>query len=116
MSLKDFTDAYVECAFWATVDDDGVPFDALSIDLAPGIAEQLGVDCEDFYSAHFATWRDAGMDDAQAGHDFWLTRNGHGAGFWDRGIGEAGDALTAASKAYGTCDLYMGDDGMIYAA
>ena len=20
----------------------------------------------------------------QAGHDFWLTRNGHGAGFWDR--------------------------------
>jgi hypothetical protein len=23
-------------------------------------------------------------DDAQAGRDFWLTRQGHGAGFWDR--------------------------------
>ena len=21
---------------------------------------------------------------AQAGHDFWFTRNGHGVGFWDR--------------------------------
>ena len=21
----------------------------------------------------------------QAGHDFWLSRNGHGSGFWDRG-------------------------------
>lgn len=23
-------------------------------------------------------------DDERAGHDFWLTRAGHGAGFWDR--------------------------------
>lgn len=23
-------------------------------------------------------------DPAQVGHDLWLTRNGHGAGFWDR--------------------------------
>lgn len=24
------------------------------------------------------------VDMEQAGHDFWLTRNGHGTGFWDR--------------------------------
>lgn len=37
----------------------------------------------------------------QCGHDFILTRNGHGAGFWDRGYGAAGDRLTSAAKAYG---------------
>jgi len=36
--------------------------------------------------------------EAQAGHDFWLTRNGHGAGFWDGDWPETGDALTEASK------------------
>lgn len=37
----------------------------------------------------------------QCGHDYILTRNGHGAGFWDRGYGAAGDRLTAAVKVYG---------------
>ena len=27
-------------------------------------------------------------------HDYWLTRNRHGAGFWDRGLGDLGDRLT----------------------
>lgn len=50
----------------------------------------------------------------QAGHDFWLTRNGHGAGFWDGDWPESGDALTEASKAFGIVDIYVGDDGLIY--
>jgi hypothetical protein len=49
----------------------------------------------------------------QAGGDFWLTRNGHGVGFWDRGLGELGDRLTAASKPHGSSDLYIGDDGKV---
>ena len=36
-----------------------------------------------------------------AGHDFALTRNGHGAGFWDRGLGEMGDMLTKECEPYG---------------
>ncbi len=54
------------------------------------------------------------IDDEQAGHDFWLTRCGHGAGFWDRGLGEIGDRLTDAAHAAGNVDLYLGDDGKIY--
>lgn len=38
---------------------------------------------------------------SQLGHDFALTRAGHGAGFWDRGTGEVGDRLSKASKTYG---------------
>lgn len=50
----------------------------------------------------------------RAGHDFWLTRNGHGAGFWDRGMGKLGDRLADAARAYGSVDLYVGDDKKIY--
>jgi hypothetical protein len=53
---------------------------------------------------------------AQIGHDFWLTRNRHGAGFWDRGLGDLGDKLTAAAHTYGESNLYVGDDGQVYVA
>jgi hypothetical protein len=51
---------------------------------------------------------------ARAGHDFWLTRNGHGAGFWDRGLGDLGERLSKAAKVYGEVYLYPGDDGKVY--
>lgn len=46
----------------------------------------------------------------QHGHDFALTRNGHGAGFWDRGYGAVGDRLTEAAQAYGEHSV-LTDDG-----
>lgn len=48
------------------------------------------------------------------GHDFWLTRNGHGAGFWDRGYGELGDFLATWAKTFGEANLTVGDDGRVY--
>lgn len=38
-------------------------------------------DCVKFQEIHAFDLSDE--DDDHAGHDFWLTRNGHGAGFWD---------------------------------
>lgn len=40
--------------------------------------------------------------------DFWLTRNGHGAGFWDRGAGSVGKRLTDAAKSYGERYVFDG--------
>ena len=45
---------------------------------------------------------------------FLLTRNGHGAGFWDRGNGALGDRLADAARVYGTQGAYVGDDELIY--
>lgn len=42
------------------------------------------------------------------GHDMTLTRNGHGAGFWDRGMGEIGDVLTDWAKGLGTLSVFHG--------
>ena len=54
----------------------------------------------------------------QAGHDFWLTRNGHGAGFWDRSddtyFGYQ-DFFTKISEMHGEVYIYLGDDGFAHA-
>ena len=47
----------------------------------------------------------------RAGHDFALTRNGHGTGFWDRGLGTLGDLLTERAKAFGEQNAFVDDDG-----
>ena len=44
-----------------------------------------------------------------AGHDFALTRNHHGAGFWDRGYGDVGNWLTFAAHAYGESNAWITD-------
>lgn len=47
------------------------------------------------------------------GHDFWLTSQGHGAGFWDRGLGEVGDTLTDSVDGYGDLvGLYLDEEGV----
>ena len=51
----------------------------------------------------------------QAGHDFWLTRNHHGCGFWD-GEWEEPQAteLTEASKKFGEFGLYVHNDKLVH--
>lgn len=122
--MDPFTRAYIAAALWSSNDESdesgGDPFDANydGTDIAP---ETLAENAEDIASG-CARPKGADWDDAeQAGHDFWLTRCGHGAGFWDgdwkgRQIDgkDAGDRLTEASEAFGNVDLYLGDDGKIY--
>ena len=56
---------------------------------------------------------DTGLGHAM--HDFVLTRNRHGAGFWDRGLlGGLGDKLTQAAQAFGPMHVYVGDDGLVH--
>jgi hypothetical protein len=118
--IDQFTDAYIECALWSSTDnaDDsgGEPLDSNygPEDIAPETYAQMVLDCESFQGANAGYLEMAG-DAARNGHDFWLTRNHHGAGFWDRGYpGNVGDILTERAHAYGEVDLMVGDDGMIY--
>ena len=50
---------------------------------------------------------------ASVGVNFHLTRNRHGAGFWDGDWGELGDRLTEAAHAYGSCEVFQSDDGSL---
>ncbi len=92
-------------------------------DLAPETLARMVADCERFQRENaellISEYCPSQVDntiDRQAGHDFWLTRNGHGSGFWDGDWTEpAATRLTNASKAFGEMNLYVGDDGRIYA-
>jgi len=52
-----------------------------------------------------------GMEESQIGHDFWLSRNHHGAGFFDRGLGKIGDKLQDLSQEF--VELNVFDEGKI---
>jgi hypothetical protein len=140
--LDTFTQAYIEVALRMSIDNandqGGEPLDAnYDIDeIAPECLTQMIADCQDFLSIEENGHTVADLierREIRAGQDFWLTRNRHGAGFWDGGWEEpyvelddngepcmvqrwptAGDYLTAMSHACGSFDLYVGDDGLIY--
>jgi hypothetical protein len=124
--LSPFVRAYIECALWSSNDNydesGGEPLDAnYSIDdISEATLAEMVSECEDFQASNDSDLDASGLDEEQQGHDFWLTRNHHGAGFWDRKArgtpeGEACERLSEASKVYGSVDLYVGDDGKIYA-
>lgn len=97
------------------VDEDDEAYDGLHHGCA-GSFRDAGYTADDVRNAAGAeaqvvdfvlmNWRDVvDLNPADVGQDFWLTRDGHGPGFWDRGR-ERGDRLTAAAKMYGDCGLY----------
>lgn len=117
--IDDFIAGYVTCALWSSNDDSDTPLDHnyTPEDIAPEAQATMEADCEKFVSENLLRLEE--WDASQAGHDFWLTRNGHGAGFWDRDDSHGRpmacrDALSDAARAFGEVDLYVGDDGRIY--
>lgn len=127
LGLDEFTWAYIEAALWSTNDESneqgGNPLDDNygAEDIAPATLKAMVADCKRFQeenAADIATGDDRTGYTAveHAGHDFWLTRNGHGCGFWDGDWPEeAGGRLTRACEAFGEINLYVSDDdGVIY--
>jgi hypothetical protein len=114
-----FTRQYIATALWSSNDEStpqgGEPMDAnYSVDdISEDALERIKADCAKFQAENADTLSE--FDAEQTGHDFWLTRNHHGAGFWDGDYPEpAATILDNASKAFGECDLYIGDDGKVY--
>ena len=111
---------YLITALWAETDNSnndagGDPLDKNYdvSDVAPESFEQAKQDCEAFVQKAGSLLD--GLDMESVGHDFWLTRNGHGAGFWDGDYEKKiGIKLTELSKQFGECHAYVGDDNKIY--
>lgn len=90
---------------------DGILDSVLSVDdLRPYVVEAATKDVDAFLEQvgeYLKYWELPGeLTAGQLGHDFNLTRNHHGAGFWDRGYGELGDWLTRVAQSYGSQALY----------
>lgn len=126
--FESFRDAYVRTMLWSSTDESddtgGNPLDDnySADDLSDEALDRVNAECRAFlyrvacyipndpavkFGPDFDLW-------GRAGHDFWLTRCGHGAGFWDGDWPVYGDLLTKASQTFGNLDPYVGDDRKIY--
>lgn len=119
MNLENVLEGYLTALLWST--SDGELESLEGFELAPEALEQCRADCARFLAIariDLIKYEKEGgfpMPEQYAGHDFWLTRAGHGVGFWDRGLNELGDRLTATVKAnFKNVDPYLGDDGKVY--
>lgn len=124
-ALDEFTKGYVEALFFTesctSVDteefctpefqalieegqsDGRVPGDCAWCDFDAASKAQIIEDCAKFQAENAEGLAEAldngsidGYDERAAGRDFWYTRNGHGVGFWDRGLGDPGERLSEA--------------------
>lgn len=107
--------AYIEAAAFTDFGTDSdIPSDA---DFAPESIEAARNTCADFLRANediSLAYVNSGKTWDAFGHDLWFTRNRHGVGFWDRGIGELGELLTEAAHKIGETWTYQGDDDLVY--
>jgi len=113
-----FIDGFLDCALWAELDDNEQALE-VNYDLSDFDQDkltQLKKECVEFFNDNIELLNRTPetYNYGHAGHDFWLTRNGHGAGFWDGDADPVGGELTEKCKKYKSVELYIGDDNKIY--
>lgn len=127
-AFQQFLRGYVAALLWSSSDDvDGETVNLDQYETSTAADDHCRAACLAFFEANRAdidaaalAYDRSGSDGADtgydyAGHDFALTRNGHGAGYWDGDLPEElGARLTAAAQAVGECWPYLGDDGAVY--
>ena len=127
-ALEDMTNGYLQALLWTSnANEDGQNFLELgySIDDIPK-ATRDGV--RDTFKAvvtcHPLAVRLYGVERQGScaivwdhfGYDFLLTRDRHGAGFWDRGLGELGEHLSQITRLLGDSEyLCISEDGTLEA-
>lgn len=118
---------YLETALWSSNDEStpqgGVPLDRnyeIS-DISKESVERAKADCQKFYDQAEVILGKNGdeiisLDETKLGHDFWLSRNRHGAGFFDADYldDEMKDALQDLAESFGEVNLIVGDDEVLY--
>lgn len=97
-----FYQGYVSCLLWTEGVDIGN-----SSDLSPSLRQESRTDCRNFFDECAELF---GANYEQAGHDFWLSRNGHGAGFFDGDYAGNERLLQKAARLYGSVSAYYDEE------
>ena len=118
-TFEDFREGYVEAMLWAntySITGEELAVEPTVNDLDSETQLQLSNDARTFYDTNLRLLTEAATARpwSHLGHDFALTRNRHGAGFWDRGLGTCGEKLTVEAQAMGESNLFVDDDGIVY--
>lgn len=117
-SIDRATEAALECALWT-----GLKYHPTDQSIEPVELDRAGYGMDDFTKEARARMRTMILSFTRAvtselcldinripadsfGHDFVLTAQGHGAGFWDRGYGALGEDLSKFARTY-SVDVYV---------
>ena len=109
----EFYRGYLRSALWASMDDNGNSLDDTydARHIAEHTDDEMAGDAVHFLNSHSHLLPADAL--YQAGTDFWLSRNGHGTGYFDRPevYGDETDALQKAAGAAGEYSLNPEPDG-----
>lgn len=126
-NIDEIYNGFISAMLWATIDQN--ISDETHLDSNYGIydvdkdtEQAIKNRIEDFISENYEILdeiqinEDISISEEQIGHDLFLTTQGHGVGFWDRGYGYNGELLTKECKKFFDDSMYAyaGDDGKIY--
>jgi len=120
IDLEQVISGYMGTLLWSSIDEHGTPMDDLvdEDDFDSSALEEIRKDVTDFCSyasEELEAIPEGEQTSSHIGHDFCLTRNRHGAGFWDGDYpNDLGQKLTEKSHHAGSMDVYIGDDGKVY--
>ena len=103
----------IETALWSSFDPNFEDLRFTVDDLTIESHVRLELECEEFCRKALAQGIPIyDFEDWQ--HDFWLTRNHHGAGFWDGDYETPiGLKLTEIAHSFGEVHLYLNDENKI---
>lgn len=110
-----FIDGYLDAAGWLALDGetmegtDGYGKD----DFALGARDEAAEECCAFIDENREDLEASGLSADRAGCDFYFTRNRHGAGYWDEGLGELGDRLSEKARTYGSVTAIVNSEGCL---
>lgn len=110
---------YFECMFWADIENnDDIPngncLDFSDINLECLIREFEILD--NFFELTEDILDKTEYSHSQTCHDLYLTKNGHGCGFWENDYcnEEQGKKLTEIANSLGENNIYLSDDNKLY--
>ena len=106
-NAKLIRDHYLTAAIWTNELDENTieDFDQDSKEVATVIIHKFLKEAADLLTEEWT--------DEQIGHDLWLTRGGHGAGFWDRNLPNGKELTDICDKMRFNGEVFEAD-GVVY--
>lgn len=122
--MSEAVQMYLTTALWSSTGDDDEPLDSEhdAYDFDSDSKKKAARDLDRFIKMVsdtvelFPNKQGLNFNDTDLAHDLWLSRNGHGSGFFDRPekYGLLTTTFQELAKSLGEQYAYVGDDGKVY--
>lgn len=112
---------YMTAALWSSYNPDNESEEYLDQnysvqDITESTKKLMEKDVSKFINKNLDALEKSGLNWEQIGHDFWLTRHHHGAGFWDKSrclTAKLGKELSDAAQKFKEFHLWVDNDEII---